>query len=266
MPDFVYLNNKFIDKKNAKISIEDRGFLFGDGVFETCKIVNRKIVNFNSHLKRLEEGLKKLKINFAVNNLADISHQLIKKNKAENSLLKIVISRGEGSFGYLPKENIKPTILIQNLALRETPKKINLSVSSNFLYSKNNAKTLNSLAYVLTKIEAKEKGFFDLVLLNSNNYICETSSANIFWIKDNQIFTPDEKLPMIKGVVRDFLLKNKQLKIKKVKAKISDLAGADEIFLTNSSFFILPINSFNNKKLSTKISKKLQKLDEKYYS
>ena len=112
---YLIINNKIIPKEEGLISVEQRIVRFGDGVFETCKIIDQKIKNFDLHLKRLKESLAELKIKADISHLEDISYQLIKKNKLKNGFLRISISRGQGSVGYLPEKNIKPLIIIENL-------------------------------------------------------------------------------------------------------------------------------------------------------
>ena len=97
----------------ANISLDQRGFLYGDGLFESCKIYNGKIYNFNEHLSRLNKGLKALKINFPTTNLEKQCLHLINKNQIAEGILRISISRGQGSLGYLPLDEIEPLLIIE---------------------------------------------------------------------------------------------------------------------------------------------------------
>lgn len=228
---YIIINNKILPKNKALINVGDRGFRFGDGVFETCLTVDGKIYNWEAHRNRLEEGLKAIKIEldfhltqvgvynpdltFASNSKKEMNPrsglqtptcndndklkesclELIKKNKIKNGYLRIAISRGVGSVGYLPQENIQPTVVIETLPLNTKPKSpIKLCISN---YQKPSIKSLpvnyklmNGLNSTLAKLEAVEKNYFDAILLNEKNQICETSSANIFWIKDDVLYTP----------------------------------------------------------------------------
>ena len=101
-------------------------------------------------------------------------------------------------------------------------------------------------------------------MLTKDGFISETSSANIFWIKNNQIFTPTKSCDILPGTIRKNLLQNKSLKIKEVEAKVSELQKADEVFLSNSSWLILPVDELKiknkNTKLQTKQGKELLKI------
>ncbi len=259
MEKFVFKNNQLVSEEKAQISINERGFLFGDGIFETCKICDGKILAYKSHEARIKKGLKVLKFSAEISDLEKKSYQLIEKNSVKNGILRISISRGIGSVGYSPTYDSPPLIIIQTLPERELPKKISLGISKIKKPSRNSlslhCKTMQGLNSTLVKIEAKEKNLFDCVMLSQKNFISETSSTNIFWVKSEKIFTPAKSCDILLGTVREHLLKNSPIKIFEVEAKISALKNADEIFLTNSSLLILPIDEL----VLTKHTKKLQK-------
>ncbi|MDX2082752.1 MAG: aminotransferase class IV [Rickettsiales bacterium] len=267
MPNFIFKNNQLVKRERANIAIDDRGWLFGDGIFETCKIFNAKIYNFKAHQSRINEGLKNLKFPKdsanCFKNLEKKAQQLITKNKIKSGLLKISISRGSGSLGYLPTYDSQPLVIIQTFAARKLPAKINLGISSiktpNFSFGK----TLNALPYVLAKIEAQEKNLFDNVMLSEKKFIGETSSANIFWVKNGKIFTAKKSGGIIFGTVCQRLIKISPQKIYLVDAKISALKKADEIFLTNSAFGILSVDEFLGRKLSKNLANNLKEILEK---
>ena len=260
MENYIFKNHQLIQEKQATISIKDRGLLFGDGIFETCKIVNDKIRNFKAHEARIKEGLKTLKFSAEISELEKNSLQLIKKNKIENGILKIIISRGSGSLGYLPTYESEPLILIQTFLPRELPKKITLGISSQVTPAKNLGKTLNSLPYVLAKIEAVENKLFDCVMLSPQKFIAETSSANIFWVKNGRIFTSPKSCGIVCGTTRSLILKNSPAKIFEKAAKISALKNADEIFLTNAASSVLSVDEFLGRKLQKNFAPLFSKL------
>src|SRR3989338_6638915 len=124
--------------------------------------------------------------------------ELITKNAIKDGVLRLFVSRGEGSLGYLPKDDIEALIVaeistnhkISSNRIRLGISKIRLQKRPNFLQK---CKTMQGLNYILAKIAAKKIGNFDDILLNEKNYIAECSSYNIFWIKNNKIFTPSMK-------------------------------------------------------------------------
>ncbi len=257
---YIIKNHQLIPEKQAQVSINERGLLFGDGIFETCKIFNGKIYDFKSHEARIKEGLKLLKFSAKISDLESDAKKLIKKNELKNGILKISISRGIGSLGYLPTYESEALIIIQTLEERKLPTKITLGISSIKVPSNYFAKSMNALPYLLTKIEAKENNFFDCVMLNEKKFISETSSANIFWVKNGRIFTPSKSCKMLRGTIRKKLLKISPIKILEKSSRISALKNADEIFLTNSSFLLLSVDEFMGRKLENNFGKNLQKL------
>jgi branched-subunit amino acid aminotransferase/4-amino-4-deoxychorismate lyase len=262
MKKYIFKNHQLIEEKQAQISVLERGFLFGDGIFETCKIFDEKIYDFKAHETRLKAGLKALKFSAEISDLEKKSLQLIKKNKIKNGILRISITRGTGSLGYLPTYESKALIIIQTFEERKiTAKKIILGVSSIKKPASDSlpffCKTNQALPSILCKIEAQEKKFFDCIMLSKENFISETSSANIFWVKNGKIFTPSKACDCLPGTIRAKLLKISPIKIKEVKAKISDLKKADEIFITNSSFLVLPADEVVLGKDRIKLRKKI---------
>lgn len=260
MPNYIFKNQQLLEEKQAHISIHDRGLLFGDGIFETCKIANGKIRNFKAHETRIKAGLKTLKFSADISDLEKKSLQLIAKNKIIDGILKILISRGTGSLGYLPTYESEPLILIQTFLPRKLPEKITLGISSQITPAKNLGKTLNALPYVLAKIEAQEKNLFDCILFSKEKFIAETSSANIFWVKNGRVFTAAKSCGIVMGTTRSKLLKTSSVKIFEVEAKISALKNADEIFLTNASFSVLPVDEFLGRKLQKNFGQLFLKL------
>jgi len=254
---FIYKNDNILNHHEALISIDERGFLFGDGLFETCRFINQKIINFEAHLARIKIGLLNLKFNVDLQNLETKCYNLLKKNNLQDGIIRISISRGIGSKGYLPTNESPNLTIIQTKELPALPKIANLTVCDinppTFKF-----KSANALQYVLAKIFAHENNFFDAIMLDEKGYICETSSANIFWIKDQIIYTPNDNCNMVRGTIRGALLELKDLKIKCGKYKISALKNADEVFITNSTYLILSIDkiAFRNKKETIEVKYK----------
>ena len=244
-------------KQKALISAQDRGFRFGDGVFETCLINDGIIYNFEAHLKRLNDGLMAIKIKFYSTNLLQSCYQLIKKNNIQNGYLRIAVSRGVGSIGYLPIKNIIPTLVIETLPKSPKPKSpIKLLISSiekpSIKSLPINYKLMQGLNSTLAKIEAVENSCFDALILNHKQQICETSSANIFWIKDDVLYTPHPDCGCLQGTIREKIITLSPIKIRLIKAKLDNLLNADEIFITNVAIGVLMVDKIANQEFLNK--------------
>ncbi len=265
---YVFINHKFLLQNNASISINERACRFGDGIFETCKIINGLIYDYKSHETRIKRGLKALQINFKIIDLYKNCLTLIAKNKIVNGVLRISISRGAGSMGYLPQENICPLLVIEAFEWQiKKPAKIRIGFSKIKAPKRSRAlqkcKTMQVLNYVLAKINAKKNGHFDEILLSEENYISECSSFNIFWLKAGKIYTPSPACDILFGTVRQKIIDKLPYKIHQIKARSPSILDAEEIFLTNSNHLILPVDELCYKNKIYKFCKKtsLQILD-----
>ena len=238
MKRIAYLNKSFVPLHKAKISILDRGFLYGDGVFETMRAYNGTVFRFEKHLKRLSGSLKSLGIPAKVNK--DIIHKLLKKNKLKNAYVKIIVTRGE---------NHRPTVAIYALPYKPTAKKrIKAIVSgekSNEMSSVTGKKTLNYLQNFLCRDEARKKGYDDAILVNTKGFISEATTSNIFLVKGKKIYTPAIRCGILPGITREEVIwlaaKNLNKKVKETFIKPKAIESADEIFFTNSLVEILPV-------------------------
>lgn len=247
---FVFVNSEFLKANERHISVEDRGFRFGDGIFETIKVNRGNLYNWERHIKRLKGGLKAISINVDINRLKNKAIELIKKNHEVNCLLRISISRGIGSQGYIPI-NPKPTVVIETMPIPEKPNNVKLCISSYQKISPKalpmNFKTMQGLNSTLARMEAIKKGYYDAVMLDNEGYVCETSSSNIFWARDDIIYTPSLDLGVLAGTTRETLIEISQYKIFEGKYKIEDLMDSEEVFITNTAIKIVPVNYIKEK-------------------
>lgn len=247
MSDWVFFKDQFCKESEARVSISDRAFRFGDGIFETMLVHQKKIFDFTCHSERIKNGLEYYWIKLDTSELEKICHQLIEKNNLTDGYIRIIISRGEnpaGAIGYLAKKT-QPYMIVQSFA-KELPeyKKLRLSISSFPATQDRPAKTLSSLDYSMSMLEAERKGFDNALILNKENKICETASGNIFWIKNNKIYTPSTKLPLIPGTVRKKIIEAYQV-IEGV-FDVSELKDADEIFMTNIGTLVAGISEIGS--------------------
>jgi len=257
MGQFFFINEQLHSDNSKTISYHQRGFLFGDGAFESCKIFNYKIINFDAHFQRLKKALIFLKIKADLSKIKEKSLELISANSCQNGTLRFSVTRGIGSQGYLPNDNCQPLIIIEtkDYLVNNNPK-IDLGISyrnpAGFFF-----KSHSALNYVLSKIEADENNFFDNILINDQGIVCETSSANIFWIKDGTIFTPADECKIVQGCIRDSILEFSNLKVVKTNSQLTDILNCDEVFITNANYILQQVTSinFNNKSIKYPISK-----------
>lgn len=247
MTQMVFLNNSFIPSSEATIPIADRGFRFGDGIFETIAIQSGKAYQWKRHLARLNFSLASISLQIDTALLEEKSKQLIKMNNAESGLLRICITRGEGGSGYLPKQG-QPTVLIETFSAFVPPvEPVDLWQSSYEKISPSalpvEAKTMQGLNSTLARMEAEKHDCFE-ALLCRDGIICEGSSSNIFWAKQGKLFTPSLECGLLPGVMRELVIEHAPCEVVESMFTLSDLLGADEVFLTNVSWKLLTVERF----------------------
>ena len=258
----VLINDHIISEEKAYIHIKDRGFLLGDGVFETLKVQNGHIEFFEAHYERLKDSAITLFIPFDYNTstLKTMCLALIKENKLDHSIasMRITLTRGIGLRGINFPENPMPTLLITVAPYHQPqndqhPRAFITSIKRNQYSLITKLKTLNYLEPVLARNAAQLKGFDEGIMLNTSGFIAECSTANIFFVKGDKVITPSVESGILPGIIRNHIIElcNKNnINIIEKSVSIDDAINADEIFQTNSLIGIQPISQINEKKFS----------------
>ncbi len=245
---YAIFNGQLVKENEISISPQDRGFRYGDGVFDTMIVHAGKIYQPDWHIERLARGLKAIKIDFNTQSLLALCKKLLQANNFTKGLLRIQVTRGISGRGYLPDSaKTNPTLLIETIAapdIDDTPVKLWQS-SYNKISSKAlpvQFKLCQGLNSTLARMEAVENNCFDAIMLNENGKICETSSANIFWLKNRELYTPALTCGVLEGSVSAAIIRLSPYKVHKVEATTEDLRGADALFITNVAIKIKAIS------------------------
>lgn len=252
--EHVYLNGQYVTRDQALVPVEDRGLRFGDGVFETIYVRDGVMYLWDRHLRRLLEGLDALQIRFENSNLKEAALGLLLRNKIEECLLRITVTRGIGSRGYLPYPDLMghdPTVIIETIAYSPPPLEeldrleLTLTISS---YEKTSPKSLptryklmQGMNSILARIEAERQGAFDALMLSREGMVSETSAANIFWCIGKTLFTPSLDSGCLAGTMRERIMELSEYRVSQDKFKLRHLLKADAVFLCNSAFLVLPV-------------------------
>lgn len=274
MPNFAYINNKFVNFKSAKIHIEDRGLQFADSVYEVIAVLDKNLIDLDFHLKRLKYSLRELEIKFTINkkNLNNIFLNLIKKNKTRNGIIYLQITRGIQFREHKYQKNLTPTLIVytRNKRFNLPGKKfvgVNTITYQDLRWKRRDIKTVNLLPNIIAANKAKKKNAYEAILIQ-NGKVTEGTSSNIWIIKRNNLITHPANSDILKGVTRTSLLKIiKKTKLKLIEKQFThkQLFNADEVFLTSSGSFITPILKIDNKKINNgKIGNITLKLAEMY--
>ncbi|MCC6503331.1 MAG: aminotransferase class IV [Deltaproteobacteria bacterium] len=266
--EFVWLNGKTVPADKALVPISDRGFNYGDGLFETIKAVEGEPLFLKEHLKRLVQGARTIRMDvrlfepFIESINKGAIETLLKKNRLDRgeAYIKLLVTRGADTGGHLPSEGITPTTVIvarkidggRLAAIREKGiSAITIEGSSPAIPG---VKSLNYLTSVLAKMSADKKGAFESIFTD-NSLVIEGSSTNVFAVKGGIVTTPPlasslsrGPLPgIIRGEVKK-LCKKGGIPFSEAPLSISALEKADEAFLTNSIIGIVPLVKVNRAK------------------
>jgi len=262
----VYINGLFWTIDKAHISVLDRGFTYGDGLFETMRVYSGKIFRLEHHLDRLFQSARSIFIELPItrNEIRSAIYATIKLNGLSNSIVRLTVTRGEMGSGINVDYSSPPTVVILVKPVKAISKKIYKEGIGIKLYKKsairtqgisNQIKSCNYLSNIILREKALRENFFEAVLLDHDHNVTEGTISNIFIIKNNQLKTPIVNEFVLSGIIRqsilDLCLEN-NIPFKEGLVTESELYEADELFLTNSAIEILPVRNINHHKLKNR--------------
>jgi aminodeoxychorismate lyase len=258
----VFLNGEFVREERALISAFDRGFLYGDGLFEGIRVFNGKPFRWKQHLERFQHGADFLKISvpFAPEAMSDVANRLIEENRMLDSLLRLTLSRGVGPRGYSPKGAGPPTFLMSLYPMpavdpanppcwRVVASSLRLLTNEPLARFKNT----NKLPQILARAEADTAGADEALLLNSDGYVVEGTTSNLFWIKNGGVCTPPLPAGILPGVTRAVILelcRNFGLRSREQDIVAEELVQVEGVFLSMSSVGIAEVALLDGKALT----------------
>jgi len=251
----IFLDGKFVNKEDAKVSVFDHGLLYGDGVFEGIRAYNGKIFKLNEHIIRLYESAKTIMLHIHMTKEEMIAKTIetVKINNIKDGYVRLVITRGYGDLGLDPKKCKQATIFIiadtialypqkfyeEGLAVITVPTRRNTPEALN-----PRIKSLNYLNNIMAKIEASNAGAFEAIMLNQEGFVAECTGDNIFIIKNGVIITPPTTAGGLEGVTRDTVMKLAEstgFTVKELLFTRHEIFNADECFLTGTAAEIIPV-------------------------
>lgn len=252
---WVYVNGEYVLKDDAKVSVYDHGFLYGDGVFEGIRVYNGNVYRLEEHLQRLYESAQSIMLNIphTKEELTNIIVETLQKNKYRDAYIRLVVSRGKGNLGLDPFTCGKPGVIVITEQLALFPKKLyETGLEIITVASRRNrpdvlspkVKSLNYLNNILVKIEASLAGVSEALMLNDQGYVAEGSADNVFIVKGNTIKTPPGYLGALEGITRNAIVEIAiELGYKMVEEPFTrhDVYVADEVFLTGTAAEVIAV-------------------------
>lgn len=239
------INGKEISEKTFL-----RSLMYGEGVFETLRYKGKLPTLIDEHYNRLVRGLKLLSIPVITKeDFLDSIESAVKDMKDEDLYVKVVVF-GEG-LSYYPLKSYKSNILVVVKPFKPVDEEIKLTVSPYRIHSLDplvHIKSTNYLRNILIKRFAREKGYFDAIILNENSEITETSSANIYWVKGKYLYTPSLDCGVLAGISRKVVLENAKKEgfvVVEGRFSLKDLKNADMILISNSLHGLMRVSNID---------------------
>jgi aminodeoxychorismate lyase len=259
----VFLNGKFVAEEKAVVSVFDRGFLYGDGLFEGIVVEGGRMFRWEQHMERLGRGLKFMKMTLPISMeaLRKAAEELIRRNRMGRALLRISLSRGITERGYSPKGAVNPALVmtlhaLPNINWNEMLRWRVVTASVQLLAGDPLAafKTANKLNQVIARGEADEAGAQEAILLNTRGHLAEGTTSNLFWVTREGVSTPPLASGALPGVTRGAvfdLCQKRKIRVKEIDARPGAIKAARGAFLSMSSMGIVEIESLDGKRLKT---------------
>ncbi len=260
----VWINKKFFDANRARISISDRGFMYGDGLFETMRSSSGTVFEIDEHLNRLGRSLKTIgiRIPYSKSYLKKEIYRLLGANALKDAYIRLTVTRGEGRFGMKRKDPQKPNVVILAKKFEGYPERVFrkgisarvVSMRQDDLSPLSGIKSLNFLGHIIARSQAKAAGGDEAIILNTKGCVAEAATSNIFTVKRGVIITPSLNSGILPGITRAVIIrlaKRLGLKIMEKSLSYRELLKSDEIFLTNSLAGILPVIKVDRRKIGS---------------
>jgi D-alanine transaminase len=256
-----FINDTFLPLEEAKISPLDRGFLFGDGIYEVIPSYDGKLVGFKPHIDRMNDGLAAIgiQLNWSQQQWQDLCDQLVIENGSGNLALYLHVSRGADTsrFHGFP-DAVEPTIFAFTFAIASPPvadkavvKPYKVSTNRDLRWERCHIKSTALLGNVLHFQYGYEKGHGETLLFNGKNELTEASACNAFIVKDGRVITPALDHQKLAGITRlillDILRKDGSIQVEERVVTMDEVADADEVWITSSSKEIAPVTEIDGK-------------------
>ena len=253
----VFLNNQFVPEEQALVSVFDRSFLYGDGLFETLLVKNSQPFRWAQHWDRLRRGAEVMRLALPLpdREARQRALELIRRNELPDAILRVTLSRGVGPRGYSFKEASQPTLVMSlhpaPVIDPAQPLSWTLITATQRVPANDRLATIkscNKLAQILARAEAEERGANEALILNTKDEVAETAASNLFWIKHGTVCTPPPAAGALAGVTRAVVLELCQsLHLPTVKKVIraDTLHRAHGVFLTLSTLGLVEVTSLD---------------------
>ena len=260
---FVYINGDFVSEAEAKVSVFDRGFLYGDGAFETMRSYDGRIFRLSDHMQRLEQSARilGLRLGHSRERLAEICEDLLEQNNLSDAIIRISVTRGVSTGGIGVSSAGEPTIV----AFARPPAPLPEGAHSQGVSTKivsirrvasealdSRVKPMNFLNYILARAEAEAAGAYEAIMLNSVGNVAEASTGNVFFVAAGKLITPHTDCDILPGITRATVIElaaGLGIDCEERIIHPSEITDVSECFLTNSGVELIPVTRIDDSRV-----------------
>lgn len=257
------MNGEIVPEEEAKITVFDHGYLYGDGVFEGIRAYNGRVFKLTEHIQRLYDSAKAimLEIPMSQKEMEESVLQTLQANKLYDAYIRLIVSRGCGDLGLDPTKCLHPNIVIIASKIQLYPQELyqkGLEIAT--VVTRRNVaealnpriKSLNYLNNILAKMEARRMGLQEAIMLTAEGYVGECTGDNIFIVKDNTLITPPTHMGILKGITRDTVIwLGQKMGLSTIEEVFTryDVFTAQECFLTGTAAEVIPVVTVDGRKI-----------------
>ncbi|HBT77506.1 MAG TPA: branched-chain-amino-acid transaminase [Planctomycetaceae bacterium] len=261
----IYINGTYYAKEDAKISVFDHGFLYGDGVFEGMRAYNGKVFRLDAHMDRLFDSMRSLTIESPMSKagIAKAVNETLAINEIKDGYIRLIVTRGAGTLGLDAHLCSDPQVIVITDHLALYPKELYEqglrivtagTVRTNPASLSPQIKSLNYLNNILAKIEGHLAGCVEALMLNDKGEVAECTGDNIFTVKNGKLRTPPTAAGILEGITRAAVIeiaRKEGLSCEEVALTRYDVYTADEVFLTGSAAELIPIVALDGRAIGS---------------
>ncbi len=265
MAPTIWIDGKYCDKADAKISVFDHGLLYGDGVFEGIRVYNRRVFRLDRHLDRLYASAKAvwIEIPIARDALAPLVEEVVAKSGIADAYIRLVVTRGIGDLGLDPRKCGRPSVVcivdhIELWSADRYEKGLTAISAATPIHHRESLspriKSLNYLSHILAKVEGIAAGVDEVIMLDSAGFVAEASGMNLFVVTDGTLRTPPAYSGILRGVTRDAVLdlaREATYGVEEVPLNRYDLYTANEVFLTGTAAEVIGVTKLDARTIGT---------------
>ena len=261
----IYIDGKYYDRGEARISVFDHGLLYGDGVFEGIRIYNGRVFKLKEHIDRLYRSAKSILLDIPMQQaeMEKAVLETVRANEKNDGYIRLIVTRGEGPLGLDPGQCAKPAVIIIVGDIQLYPQEYYkkgiavVTAASRRIPSDSldpRVKSLNYLNNIMAKIEAKQAGCLEAVLLSHEGYVTECTADNVFIVRNGALFTPAPHFGALDGITRMTVMDiagSCGIAAHETALTRYDLYTADECFMTGTGAEIMPVTKIDGRLIGT---------------